>query len=78
MRLVAELNDGRTEEIVVRQPRGHPETPLSEMELLEKMTWLLQAPAPALKPQRLLDLCNRLSTVEDIVELIDCCRVEQT
>ena len=29
VRLVAELNDGRTEEIVVRQPRGHPETPFS-------------------------------------------------
>ena len=78
VRLVAELNDGRTEEIVVRQPRGHPETPLSEMELLEKMAWLLQASAPALRPQRLLDLCKRVSTVEDIVELIDCCRVEQT
>jgi HD superfamily phosphodiesterase len=48
------------------------------MELLEKMAWLLQASAPALKPQRLLDLCKRVSTVEDIVELIDCCRVEQT
>ena len=78
VRLVAELNDGRTEEIVVRQPRGHPEMPLSEMELLEKMAWLLQASAPALRPQRLLDLCKRVSTVEDIVELIDCCRVEQT
>ena len=63
VRLVAELNDGRTEEIVVRQPRGHPETPLSEMELLEKMAWLLQASAPALRPQRLLDLCKRVSTV---------------
>jgi hypothetical protein len=42
------------------------------------MTWLLQTSAPALKPQRLLNLCNRLSTVEDVVELIDCCRVEQT
>ena len=78
VRLVARLNDGRTEEIIVRQPRGHPEAPLSESELLDKMTWLLQIPAPALKPQRLLNLCNRLSTVEDIVELIDCCRVEQT
>ena len=78
VRLTAKLHDGRTEEVVVRQPRGHPEAPLSEAELLEKMTWLLQASAPALKPQRLLDLCNRLSTVEDIVELIECCRVEQT
>ena len=77
VRLVAVLNDGRTEEIVVHQPRGHPEAPLNETELLEKMTWLLQTSAPALEPQRLLNLCNRLATVEDVVELIDCCRVEQ-
>ena len=78
VRLVAKLNDGRVEEIFVRQPRGHPEAPLNETELLEKMTWLLHAPALALKPQRLLNLCNRLSTVEDLAELIDCCRIEQT
>ena len=58
--------------------RGHPDAPLSDVELLEKMTWLLQTPAPALKPQRLLELCNRLSTVEDIVELVESCHVERT
>jgi 2-methylcitrate dehydratase len=78
VRLVAKLNNGRTEEIVVRQPRGHPEAPLNETELLEKMTWLLQVSPPALEPQRLINLCNRLSTVEDIAELIDCCRIDQT
>jgi 2-methylcitrate dehydratase len=78
VRLVAELNNGRTEEIIVHQPRGHPDAPLSDADLLEKMTWLLQAPPPTLEPQRLLNLCNRLSTVEDIAELIDCCRIEQT
>jgi 2-methylcitrate dehydratase len=77
VRLVAELNNGRTEEIIVHQPRGHPDAPLSDADLLEKMTWLLQAPPPTLEPQRLLNLCNRLSTVEDIAELIDCCRIEQ-
>jgi 2-methylcitrate dehydratase len=78
VRLVGEMNDGRIEEIVVRQPRGHPHAPLSDAELLEKMTWLLQTPAPALQPQRLLDVCNRLSTVEDIEELVETCRVTQT
>jgi 2-methylcitrate dehydratase PrpD len=77
-RLVAELNDGRIVEALVHQPKGHPEAPLSEAELLEKMTWLLQASAPALHPQRLLDLCNRLSTIEDIVQLVEICRVERT
>ena len=77
VRLVAEMNDGRVEETTVRQPRGHPDAPLSDAELLEKMTWLIQTPAPALKAQGLLDLCNRLSTVEDIEGLLDTCRVER-
>ena len=75
VRLVGEMNDGRLDEVVVRQPRGHPDAPLSDAELLEKMTWLLQTPAPALKAQRLLDLCNRLSTVDDVEELIALCRI---
>ncbi|HEX9789007.1 MAG TPA: MmgE/PrpD family protein [Candidatus Binatia bacterium] len=77
VRLIAELNDGRTEEIVVRQPKGHPDAPLSDAELLEKMTWLVKTAAPALAPPRLLDLCNRLSTAEDLETLIESCRVKQ-
>ncbi len=72
VRLKAELTDGRTEEIVVRQPRGHPDAPLSNAELLEKMTWLLPNP-----PARLLEVCNHLSTSAHIKELIECCRVGQ-
>jgi 2-methylcitrate dehydratase len=78
VRLVAELNDGRTEEIIVHQPKGHPAAPLSDAELLEKFRWLLETAAPALAPRRLLDLCNRLSTVEDIEELVETCHVTQT
>ncbi|MGE5216543.1 MAG: MmgE/PrpD family protein [Chloroflexota bacterium] len=78
VRLVAELHGGRTEEIIVQQPKGHPDAPLSDADLLGKMTWLLQTPASALKPQRLLDLCNRLSTVDDLVELVESCRVKRT
>lgn len=77
VRLVAELNDGRTDEIIVQQPKGHPDAPLNDAGLLEKMIWLLQTPASKLEPQRLLDLCNRLSTVEDIAALVENCRVEQ-
>jgi 2-methylcitrate dehydratase len=73
VRLVAELNDGRSEEIVVHQPKGHPDAPLSDADLLEKMTWLLQTPASALAPRRLLELCNRLATVEDLAELFKSC-----
>jgi 2-methylcitrate dehydratase len=77
VRLVAELNDGRSQTIVVHQPKGHPDAPLSDAELLEKMTWLLRTPAPALPPQRLLDLCNRLSKVEDVEKLVESWRFEQ-
>jgi len=78
VRLVAELTDGRKEEILVHQPKGHPDAPLSDAELLEKMTWLLERLASAQTPKRLLELCNRLSTVEDIQELVATCHVRQT
>jgi hypothetical protein len=35
----------------------------------------LPAPARALTPRRLLDLCNRLATVEDVKELIENCNM---
>jgi len=61
----------------VHQPKGHPHAPLSDADLLEKMTWLLQPPATPLAPRRLLDLCNRLATVEDVAELVESWRVER-
>ena len=78
VRLVAELTDGRTEEIIVHQPKGHPHAPLSDTELLEKMRWLLEDLAPADTPMRLLDLCGRLSTPDDVQELLTICHVERT
>lgn len=78
VRLVAELADGRMEEITVRQPKGHPDAPLSDTELLEKMTWLLEGVAPARTPDRLLDLCSRLSAAEDVQQLIAACNVTPT
>ncbi len=73
VRLVAELNEGRIEEIIVHQPTGHPDAPLSDADLLEKLTWLLQTPPCPLEPRRLLDLCNRLAAVEDLAELVERC-----
>jgi 2-methylcitrate dehydratase len=75
VRLVAELIDGRTEEIIVHQPKGHPDAPLSEAELVEKMSWLLEDLGPPDTPGRLLELCSRLSTPEDVNELVRACRV---
>jgi 2-methylcitrate dehydratase len=77
-RLVVELNDGRIMEALVHQPKGHPKAPLTEAELLEKMTWLLQARAPGMEPQELLDRCKRLSTVDDVEDLVAACRTRST
>ena len=76
VRLITELNSGRTEEFVVRQPKGHPEASLSDMELLEKMSWLMKPEASSVTPQQLLELCNLLSTSEDIQRLIASGRIE--
>jgi 2-methylcitrate dehydratase len=75
VRLVAEMTDGRVEEIIVHQPKGHPDAPLRDGELLEKMDWLLEGVAPAHTAKRLLELCTRLSTTEDVEKLIETCRV---
>ena len=75
VRLVAELTDGGAEEIIVQQPKGHPDAPLSDADLLSKMTWLLEGIAPAHTPARLLELCRRLSTVDDIKQLLAACNV---
>jgi 2-methylcitrate dehydratase len=77
VRLMAELRDGRTEEVIVHQPKGHPEAPLTEAELLQKFNWLIADVAPALKPERLLDLCMTLSTAKDLEAILQSCKVEQ-
>ncbi|MBI2359757.1 MAG: MmgE/PrpD family protein, partial [Deltaproteobacteria bacterium] len=66
VRLVVELADGRVEETVVHQPKGHPDAPLSDAELLEKMTSLLEGVVSTDTSRRLLDICNRMSTSEDV------------
>jgi hypothetical protein len=66
------------DEIIVQQPRGHPAAPLSDTDLLEKMTWLLEGLASAHTPLRLLDLCSRLSTPEDVQQLVETCSVTPT
>lgn len=77
VKLVAELSDGRIEEVSVRQPKGHPDAPLSEAELVEKMSWLLEDLLPPDSPRRLLDLCSRLSTSKDVKALVKACRVRK-
>jgi 2-methylcitrate dehydratase PrpD len=74
VRLVAELTNGSAEEIIIHQPKGHPDAPLSDSDLLDKMSWRLEAVAPAHTPERLLELCSGLSTVDDVIQLIAVCR----
>jgi 2-methylcitrate dehydratase len=75
VRLVAELNDATINEITIHQPKGHPDVPLGDADLLEKMACLLEGRAPAQTPMRLLDLCRRLSTAEHVQQLIETCKV---
>jgi 2-methylcitrate dehydratase len=75
VRLVAELTDGRVEEINVDQPKGHPDKPLSDADLLKKMAWLLERLAPAHTPMRMLDLCSRLATPEHVQQLVEISKV---
>jgi 2-methylcitrate dehydratase len=76
VRLITELNSGQTEEIVVGQPKGHPEAPLSDAELLEKMSWLMKPKASSVTPQQLFELCNLLSSSEDVQQLIASSRID--
>ena len=75
VRLVAELEDGSTEEVDVHQPKGHPDASFDEADVLNKMTWLLEDVAAPDTPRRLMSLCQRLSSREDVTALIDACRV---
>jgi 2-methylcitrate dehydratase len=75
VRLVAELSDGSFREVIIHQPKGHPDAPLTEAELLQKMTWLLDGIAPAHAPARILELCSGLSTADDVANLIAACNV---
>jgi 2-methylcitrate dehydratase len=75
VRLVAEPTAGRAQEVILDQPRGHPDAPLNDAELLHKLTWLLEGIAPAHTATRLLELCYRLSSGDDVKQLIAACNV---
>jgi 2-methylcitrate dehydratase len=74
VRLAAELTDGGKKERMVRQPKGHPDAPLTDDELQAKMTWLLDGIAPSHTAAQLLELCYRLSTVDHVTRLIAACK----
>ncbi|GIX49159.1 MAG: MmgE/PrpD family protein [Candidatus Tectimicrobiota bacterium] len=75
VRLVARLQDGTTEAVEVGQPKGHPDAPFDENDLLDKMGWLLEGVASSDAPRRLLAACARLETEDDVQALLRACRV---
>ena len=74
--LTAHLADGSVLCAQVRQPKGHPDAPLTDDELLTKMRWLLEEVAPTETAERILDLCMRLETPADVRALIAACNLD--
>jgi 2-methylcitrate dehydratase len=69
-RMVAELAGGRSEEVTVDQPTGHPDRPLTDAMLLEKMSTLVE---PHLEPgaaRRLFAACLDLDTATTVRDVV--------
>ena len=75
MELTALLADGCIERAEVRQPKGHPDAPLSQDELLAKMRWLVEGIARDGTAERILDICMGMQSAADVDALIDACAV---
>jgi 2-methylcitrate dehydratase PrpD len=73
-RVVVELLDGRRLEATIRQPPGHPDSPLAREELLAKLRALVE---PRLGPgaaERLLSTAERLPEAPGVAALLHACR----
>ena len=75
VRVKAELTDGRTETVEIHQPRGHPDAPFGKEGLERKITWLVEDVAAPGTARRLIELCNGMSTSEDLNSLIEACKI---
>lgn len=75
VRLVARLKDGREEAVEIRQPKGHPDDPLSDAELMDKIGWLTErVPNTAADfPRTLFNHCMNMSTERDLERLSELC-----
>ena len=72
-RLVAATRSGRRDEVLVDQPTGHPDRPLSNEELLGKMESLVASRLGPGAAQRLLEVCLALphaATVRDVIATV--------
>ena len=75
VRLEARMSDGRSESVEIRQPTGHPDNPMTDQQLLDKMTWLTSGLVEDDVPRRIFDICMNMDTAADLTRLIDLCTV---
>ncbi len=73
--LTATLLDGSTQKIGVRQPKGHPDAPISDGELLAKLRWLVEDVAQPHTAEQILEACMSMRTADDLGGLIAACRI---
>ena len=73
--LEADLSGGRSEAIEVLQPKGHPDDPMSDDELITKMSWLLEGIVDDRVPADLFDICMNMISTSDLNRLTDLCTV---
>ena len=67
--LEARMKDGGTESIEIHQPTGHPDNPMTDQQLLDKMTWLTSSLVEDDVPRRIFDLCMSMDTAADLARL---------
>ena len=70
------MSDGRSEFVEIRQPTGHPDNPMTERQLLDKMNWLTSGLVEDDVPRLIFDLCMSMETAADLDRLVDLCEVE--
>ena len=75
VRLEARMTDGRSESVEIHQPTGHPDNPMTDSQLLDKMTWLTSSLVEDDVPRRIFDLCMSMDTAADLARLIELCTV---
>ncbi len=73
VRLEARLKNGREETVEIRQPKGHPDDPLTDSELIDKIAWLTERAPIADFARTLFDHCMTMSTERDLERLGELC-----
>ena len=75
VRVEAQLTDGQTHVVEIHQPRGHPDAPFNQTDLKRKIEWLVEDVSSPGTAERLIKICNEMSTEDDLTTLIQACKV---